>query len=59
VDLRRIWSIDFYLPMAIAKGRVRIAGPVRKFLRIVPILRAVAEPDRSASSPAAPPPGLG
>jgi hypothetical protein len=41
VDLQRIWSTDFYLPMAIAKGRVRIAGPVRKFLRIVPILRTL------------------
>jgi hypothetical protein len=45
VDLQRIWSIDFHLPMAIAKGRVRIAGPVRKFLQIVPILRTAAEPD--------------
>ena len=44
VDLQRIWSGDFYLPMAIAKGRVRIRGPIRKFLRIVPILRAVGEP---------------
>lgn len=44
VDLQRTWSPDFYLPMAIAKGRVRIAGPIRKFLRIVPVLRAVAEP---------------
>jgi hypothetical protein len=44
VDLQRIWSDDFYLPMAIASGRVRISGVIRKFLRIVPILRAVAEP---------------
>jgi hypothetical protein len=29
--------------MAIAKGRIRISGPVRKFLRIVPILRTVGE----------------
>jgi hypothetical protein len=29
--------------MAIAKGRVRIAGPVRKFLQIVPILRTAAD----------------
>jgi hypothetical protein len=43
VDLQRIWSGDFYLPMAIAKGRVRIRGPIRKFLRIVPILHAIAE----------------
>lgn len=44
VDLQRTWSPDFYLPMAIAKGRVRIAGPVRRFLRVVPIMRAVCEP---------------
>jgi hypothetical protein len=44
VDFPRIWSRDFYLPMAIAKGRVRIEGPVRKFLRVVPIMRTAAEP---------------
>jgi hypothetical protein len=44
VDLRRMWWGDFYLPMAIAKGRVRVSGPIRKFLRVVPILRAVGEP---------------
>lgn len=42
VDLNRIWLPDFYLPMAITKGRVRIDGQVRKFLRIVPILRELA-----------------
>lgn len=40
VDLARLWSTDFHLAMAIAKGRVAITGPVRKFLRVVPILRA-------------------
>jgi hypothetical protein len=50
VDLPRIWSPDFYLPMAIAKGRIRIAGPVRRFLRIVPILRTVAEPSVAVAS---------
>jgi len=44
VDLQRILWGDFYLPMAIAKGRVRVRGAIRKFLRIVPILRAVGEP---------------
>lgn len=43
VDLRRIWSSDFYLPMAITKGRVRMQGPVRKFLRVVPVLRQLAD----------------
>jgi hypothetical protein len=40
VDLERIWSLDFHLPMAIARGRVGVRGPVRKFLRVVPILRS-------------------
>jgi hypothetical protein len=43
VDLQRIWSSDFYLPMAITKGRVRMQGPVRKFLRVVPVLRQLAD----------------
>jgi hypothetical protein len=43
VDLQRIWSSDFYLPIAITKGRVRMQGPVRKFLRIVPVLRGLAD----------------
>ena len=43
VDLERIWSPDFYLPMAITKGRVRMEGPLRKFLRVVPMLRELAE----------------
>jgi hypothetical protein len=43
VDLTRIWSPDFYLSMAITKGRLQVEGPVRKFLRIVPILRVLAE----------------
>jgi hypothetical protein len=42
VDLNRLWSRDFYLAMAITKGRVRMDGTVRKFLRIVPILRTLA-----------------
>jgi hypothetical protein len=43
VDLTRIWSPDFYLAMAITKGRLEVEGPVRKFLRIVPILRVLSE----------------
>jgi hypothetical protein len=49
VDLTRIWSADFYLAMAITKGRLRIEGPVRKFLRIVPILRVLSETHRQIS----------
>jgi hypothetical protein len=43
VDLNRIWSKDFHLPMAIAKGRVHVTGPIRKFLRVIPLLRVTAE----------------
>jgi hypothetical protein len=52
VDLTRIWSPDFYLAMAITKGRLRVEGPVRKFLRIVPVLRVLSETYRQiAESP--------
>ena len=33
-DLERVWSEDFNLAMAIARGRVRARGPVRQFLRV-------------------------
>ena len=39
VDLERIWSRDFHLSIAIARGRATVSGPIRKFLRVVPILR--------------------
>jgi phospholipid/cholesterol/gamma-HCH transport system ATP-binding protein len=42
VDLERLWSRDFNLAMAIARGRVRVSGPVRKFLRVMPIVRGLA-----------------
>jgi hypothetical protein len=51
VDLTRIWSPDFYLSMAITKGRLQVEGPVRKFLRIVPILRVLAETYRQIAEP--------
>jgi hypothetical protein len=41
-DLNHVWSVDFQLPMAIVRGRVKVGGPVRKFLRVVPILRPLA-----------------
>jgi hypothetical protein len=44
VDLARIWSNDFHLPMAIARGRAGVRGPIRKFLRVVPILRSAGAP---------------
>src|SRR5262249_882087 len=37
-DLAHLTSEDFRLPMAIARGRVAADGPVRKFLRVVPVL---------------------
>ncbi|MHB8691280.1 MAG: ATP-binding cassette domain-containing protein [Solirubrobacteraceae bacterium] len=37
-DLQHLASEDFRLPMAIARGRVTASGPVRKFLRVVPVL---------------------
>jgi len=37
-DLGHLWSHEFKLPMAVARGRVRAHGPARKFLRVVPIL---------------------
>jgi phospholipid/cholesterol/gamma-HCH transport system ATP-binding protein len=45
VDLGRIWNSDFNLPMAIARGRVTTEGPVRKFLRVVPIVRTLPDPE--------------
>jgi hypothetical protein len=39
VDLQHLWSREFHLPMAIVHGRVGVQGPVRRFLRIVPVLR--------------------
>jgi len=49
VDLNRMWSREFHLPLAIANGRVRVSGPVRKFLRITPILREIAASGRAQS----------
>jgi phospholipid/cholesterol/gamma-HCH transport system ATP-binding protein len=40
-DLNHLLSGEFKLAMAIARGRVRASGPVRKFLTIVPILRSL------------------
>jgi phospholipid/cholesterol/gamma-HCH transport system ATP-binding protein len=40
-DLAHLLSGEFKLAMAIARGRARASGPVRKFLTIVPILRSL------------------
>jgi phospholipid/cholesterol/gamma-HCH transport system ATP-binding protein len=42
-DLAQLFTKEFQLPMAIANGRVQPTGPVRKFLRVVPVLRPLAE----------------
>jgi len=41
-DLERLPSEHFNLAMAIARGRVRVTGPVRKFLRVAPIIRELS-----------------
>ncbi|MCW3064765.1 MAG: transporter ATP-binding protein [Solirubrobacterales bacterium] len=41
-DLERLSSEHFNLAMAIARGRVRVSGPVRKFLRVAPIIRELS-----------------
>jgi hypothetical protein len=43
-DLDRIFSRDFHLAMAIARGRVRATGPVRQFLRVIPIICNLGAP---------------
>jgi phospholipid/cholesterol/gamma-HCH transport system ATP-binding protein len=45
IDLERVFSSDFNLAMAIARGRVQVSGPVRRFLRVVPVIRALPKPD--------------
>lgn len=37
-DVDRFWSGEMHLAMAIAEGDVQYKGPVRKLLRIVPIV---------------------
>jgi hypothetical protein len=50
VDLARLYSPDFHLPMAILRGRVRYTGPVRKFLRITPVVRHASLPGAAQSA---------
>jgi hypothetical protein len=45
VDLARLYSPDFHLAMAIARGRVGYSGPVRKFLRVTPVVRHASLPE--------------
>lgn len=44
VDLARLYSPDFHLPMAMARGRATYTGPVRKFLRVTPVVRHASLP---------------
>jgi phospholipid/cholesterol/gamma-HCH transport system ATP-binding protein len=50
-DLTHLCSGDFKLAMAIARGRVIAGGPVRKFLRVVPVLGPMAARYQSGVSP--------
>jgi hypothetical protein len=43
-DLARLYSPDFHLAMAISRGRVGYTGPVRKFLRVTPVVRHASLP---------------
>jgi phospholipid/cholesterol/gamma-HCH transport system ATP-binding protein len=49
VDLERLRSEDFNLSMAIARGRVQVSGPVRKFLRMMPIIRRLPDPAETSA----------
>jgi hypothetical protein len=51
VDLARLYSPDFHLSMAIARGRVGYTGPVRKFLRVTPVVRHASLPKLAANEP--------
>jgi hypothetical protein len=51
VDLARLYSADFHLSMAITRGRVGYTGPVRKFLRVTPVVRHVSLPELLANEP--------
>jgi hypothetical protein len=37
-DLKRMHTEEFHLAMAMARGRVQWSGPVRKFLRLAPVI---------------------
>jgi hypothetical protein len=52
--LARLWDDNFHLAMAIAKGQATFHGPVRKFLRVMPILQDFARRAHDADAPAAP-----
>lgn len=44
-DLAALLCGELHLALAIARGDVSYRGPVRKFLRITPVLRALASPE--------------
>jgi hypothetical protein len=51
-DLDRLYSPEFHLPMAIARGRVRYTGHVRKFLQVTPVIRHASLPQLAPAEPA-------
>jgi hypothetical protein len=40
-DLQRLGAEEFHLAMAMARGRVGWSGPVRKFLRLAPVIEGI------------------
>ncbi|HWE34171.1 MAG TPA: hypothetical protein VG410_11845 [Solirubrobacteraceae bacterium] len=40
-DLQRLGAEEFHLAMAMARGRVGWSGPVRKFLRLAPVVEGI------------------
>jgi hypothetical protein len=50
--LERFLRGDLQLALAIARGEVAFRGPVRKFLRITPVLRALARDEGPGAHPA-------
>lgn len=52
-DLQDFIHGRLQLPLAIASGGVSFSGPVRKFLRITPVLRVFAQGGRQPAQPVA------
>jgi hypothetical protein len=47
-DLERLFSEEFHLAMAMARGRLAWSGPVRKFLRVAPVISNILLTSASA-----------
>jgi hypothetical protein len=49
-DLRRVLSGEVHLPVLILRGKASYSGPVRKFLRVVPIISTMSDLYRTPRS---------